>query len=102
MRSLGFSLRPVASERQAAEELGQFEKWCEEHSINLVELLNAGRERVRKVALENAALKKANAASKIESAVIEGRTRGVNRGRAAHRVRRGAERAATRRHDQGG
>src|SRR5438445_11658046 len=50
-----------ATERQAAQELGQWVARQDErhNAINLVELLNAGRERARKAALEEAALQEA-------------------------------------------
>ena len=45
--------------RQAAEEMGQWVERHEDNGIDLVELLNAGRERARRAALEEAAFQEA-------------------------------------------
>jgi hypothetical protein len=61
-----FNRIPVrALMRQAAEELGQWVERHEEHNTapNLVELLNAARERARKAELEREAREQAKAAS---------------------------------------
>jgi hypothetical protein len=55
-----------AHERQAAEELGQWVERHEEHNngVDLVAILNAGRERARRAALEEEARAEAKAAAK--------------------------------------